>query len=165
MILVSGELYRIPNDSKEVRAKQVKKMANSWLKTVTIKTWYKGVFPPIIYSLDSIQAQRFWEISNRPNIPTLIQYFLEFMVDYPVDILAKLNQPTLIVTPTFSEAFLSIRGGNYSNDFFVNNWKKFIEGKSRENIFLEQIKGSHIFVFHDNAKEFDSVIKEFILKK
>lgn len=161
LILVAGELNR--NFGVPVSLKQRKQIVNEqmgpFFKTVQPKVWYNGLYKPSLFSKDSIRAQRYWEHTTQPTLPTEIRYLQEFNADDIEPILKEINIKTIIFTIGFEIEYV-----NYERDIrrFNYNWVDFIQSNNLEHISIKEFKDSRLMIFDSKPKLFDSVLKDFI---
>jgi pimeloyl-ACP methyl ester carboxylesterase len=164
LILSSGELYRdygipLPIEQRYGIARQ---QLNSSFKTVKPEVWYKGMFKPSLYSINKVKAQRFWEMTAQPTLPTLIRYLGEFMGDDVSLILKDLKTPTLAVLPGFDEEYKKKKSYNRYGYWFNGIWQNFVKDNKLKHIQIEEIKNSRLMTFIDQPTLFDNAVNTFL---
>lgn len=146
--------------------------APAWYKTVTKKTWDSGNHTPEEYSKDSATGKILFDQSAQVSMPVMIRYLLEFFTYDPSLRYNEIKIPTLILLPSFSDAFFN--ENYYSiNQNISREWMKYYylevwnSAKEVNNpmIQFKTIRDSHVFIWYDNPKDTYKAIDDFISKK
>lgn len=134
--------------------------APRWFKTVTRETWVKGNFVPGDYSTDSVLGRRFADRANEPPLPVLVRYLCEFHASDLWRDLKLLEQPLLVIQPSFSESMRADTTRSYLQGYFEEPWRGRLEDRPRtESSFLEN---AGILVMEDQAAIVDRKIADFL---
>ena len=134
--------------------------APRWFKTVTPDTWVRGNFVATDYSADSVLGKRFADRANEPPLPVLVRYLCEFHASDLWPDLGRLQQPLLMIQPSFTESVRADTTRSYLAGYFEEPWRDRLEDRPRtETMFLE---GAGILVMEDQAAIVDRKIADFL---
>jgi pimeloyl-ACP methyl ester carboxylesterase len=109
-------------------------MAPHWFKTVTRKTWVAGNFVATDYSAEESRGRTFADRANEPPLPVLIRYLCEFHAsDVKLDF-GQLEQPLLMIQPSFTAAARADKARDYLRSFFAEPWQGTLTDRLRTEV-------------------------------
>jgi pimeloyl-ACP methyl ester carboxylesterase len=138
-------------------------LAPRWFKTVTPWMWTRGNFVATDYSPDSARGRVFADRANQPPLPVLIRWLCEFHASDLAPDMEKLEQPLLMIQPSFSAAVRADSTRNYLQGYFEEPWRGRFEKRARtETLFVGD---AGILVMNDQAAAVDRAIAAFLKRE
>lgn len=136
-------------------------LAPMWFKTLSRQTWLNGNFLPEVYALDSIQAQRYWEMANGAPLPVLIRYLCEVW-GYDFARYREAQAPVLVLVPGFRTELLAKTCNRYLEAWALEKWQEVAAGNG--NIRLEQVPNAACTIMSDQPAEFERLVMQFLYR-
>ncbi len=125
LVLSASPRFPLPPDTPHGPA--MDGFADQWFKTVTEIMWPSGMWPADIYANDSALSEKTWWDVLQPSLPTAIRYTVETWADDLVPDLARLETPTLVLSPGFDDEFMAGMAGTVVTERFHAGWRAAIE--------------------------------------
>jgi pimeloyl-ACP methyl ester carboxylesterase len=162
-VLVSGSAKFVQPGRDFTREERIRfmdeRMAPTWFKTVTLRTWNDNNFPPSSYSRDpELGARLFAQVSDLP-LPVVIRYLLEFHAADLAMEFADIKAPLLLLSPGFPEAMLTDEATKWLPYFFVDGWKGVEQNPLVERVILDDAR---ILAWLDQPERVDREIDRFL---
>ena len=138
-------------------------LAQRWFKTVDKATWDNGNFHAAAFTKDSTIAANYWEQMSAVPIPTMVRYLCEY---YCTDLsleYSKLQVPTLVVIPSFTDDVLHKKETSYLAPFFHHSWLG--ARPANEKLSLITLTDTNAFIVDDQPEKLYQLIGEFLNDK
>jgi pimeloyl-ACP methyl ester carboxylesterase len=156
----------------EQRSMIADRLADSWFKTVTKKTWDKGNHQPSEYSADPATGQKLFDISAKIPVPVMVRYLQEFSAYDISSHYSEIRVPILFLLPSFSasyfretrETLFGPRTNEWMTYYFISCWDSV---RASKNLLFEfkTISNTHLFLWYDDPRETYQAIADFVKRK